>query len=86
MTALEQKFYERVPRTLDGIEDRLRDAAKQEIDWEQRRYEAARDFMAARLTWLADCDRHTAGIALRQAMDCADLLIEELKKPREDAR
>ena len=47
-----------------------------EIDWEQRRYEIAKDVLCAFLQKYNNGYKMTA----ENAVDCADALIEELKK------
>lgn len=47
-----------------------------EIDWEQRRYEIAKDVLCSYVLKYDDGNKFMAHCAL----DCADALIEELKK------
>lgn len=52
-----------------------------EIDWEQRRYEIAKDMLAAFLS--NSCQNIYAGppdLQAKDAVEYADALIEELKK------
>ena len=74
MTNLEQTFLESATRY-------LREAQSKEIDWEQRRYEIAKDILTA---WCSNPDRGTGlGIPKNDsaaAVRYADALIEELKK------
>jgi hypothetical protein len=46
----------------------------QSINWEQRRYEIARDIIASSF------DRYAACISIKTCLQWADALIEELKK------
>lgn len=57
------------PDELEFIDEEKGD----EIDWEQRRYEIARDILSARLV-------HNGYIDTSMAIKNADKLIEELKK------
>ena len=74
MTNLEQTFLESATRY-------CREAQSKEIDWEQRRYEIAKDILTA---WCSNPDRGTGlGIPKNDsaaAVRYADALIEELKK------
>ena len=74
MTKLEQTFLESATRY-------FREAQSKEIDWEQRRYEIAKDILTA---WCTNPDRGTGlGIPKNDsaaAVRYADALIEELKK------
>ena len=47
-----------------------------EIDWEQRRYEIAKDVLCSYVQRYDNGNRMMA----QNAVDCADALIEELKK------
>lgn len=47
------------------------------IDWEQRRYEIARDIIASSF------DRYAACISIKTCLQWADALIEELKRKEE---
>lgn len=71
MTNLEQAFLESATRY-------FRESQSKEIDWEQRRYEIARDALTTLLS-----NRKIGGVYasyLKVAVDYADALIEELKK------
>lgn len=70
MTNLEQTFLESATRY-------FREAQSKEIDWEQRRYELAKDIFIAFLTKPGIIV--TASYA-KVAIGYADALIEELKK------
>ena len=58
------------------------------IDWEQRRYEIAKELMPHFLSlWLPDKDgkwevRHNKEMAAKESVSYADALIEELRKPK----
>lgn len=74
MTNLEQAFLESATRY-------FRESQSKGIDWEQRRYEIAKDILTA---WCSNPDRGT-GLGIQKndsaaAMRYADALIEELKK------
>lgn len=49
-----------------------------EIDWEQRRYELAKEFMAAQLTW-ASVDRETTKENIIRSIEIANEMIKQLK-------
>ena len=71
MTNLEQAFLESATKY-------FRESQSKEIDWEQRRYEIAKDALAALLS-----NRKIGGVYAsysKVAVDYADVLIEELKK------
>ena len=71
MTNLEQTFLESATRY-------FREAQSKEINWEQRRYEIAKDALAALLS-----NPTIGGVYAsysKVAVDYADALIEELKK------
>ena len=71
MTNLEQTFLESATRY-------FREAKSKEIDWEQRRYEIAKDALAALFS-----NPTIGGVYAsypKFAVDYADALIEELKK------
>lgn len=71
MTNLEQAFLESATRY-------FRESQSKEINWEQRRYEIAKDALAALLS-----NRKIEGVYAsysKVAVDYADVLIEELKK------
>ena len=74
MTNLEQTFLESATKYFS-------EAQSKEIDWEQRRYEIAKDILTA---WCTNPDRGTGlGIPKNDsaaAVRYADALIEELKK------
>lgn len=65
MTVLEERFFNAVISFCNKVSDRLAD----KIDWEQRRYEIAKERYCS-------ANPHSA----KDAVACADLLIEELKK------
>lgn len=93
ITVAEQSFLERVPNLLADIE---RSLTRHEINWEQRRYEIAKDIACA--MWLDDGQAQRAEAAkgdlpfeykidseiAREAVQMADALIAELRKPREE--
>lgn len=71
MTNLEKDF-------LESATIYFRESQSKEIDWEQRRYEIARDALTTLLS-----NRKIGGVYasyLKVAVDYADALIEELKK------
>ena len=74
MTNLQQTFLESATRY-------FREAQSKEIDWEQRKYEIAKDILTE---WCTNPDRGTGlGIPKNDsaaAVRYADALIEELKK------
>lgn len=69
MTNLEQTFLESATRY-------FRESQSKEIDWEQRRYEIAKDTLAA---LLINPTRVYTSYS-KVAVDYADALIKELKK------
>ena len=69
MINLEQEFLESATRY-------FRESQSKEIDWEQRRYEIAKDTLAA---LLINPTRVYTSYS-KVAVDYADALIEELKK------
>lgn len=48
------------------------------IDWEQRRYEIAKELFPSMLN--VGGEKHSASIAAILAVNCADVLIDRLKK------
>lgn len=71
MTNLEKNFLESATRYFS-------ESQSKEIDWEQRRYEIARDALTALLS-----NRKIGGVYAsysKFAVDYADALIDELKK------
>lgn len=75
MTIIEQRANE----AIFSINRKMRDA--NQIDWEQRRYEIAKDIMSAFMS--NSCSNVYAGSPENQAKDAvgyADALIAELKK------
>ena len=75
MTQLEQNFLEAATRFCR--EHRIKDDHNiKEIDWEQRRYEIAKDVLSILVSSpnLADCEMPSAAVYY------ADALIKELKK------
>lgn len=90
MTLLEQDFLEAATRFCK--EHRIKDNHNiKEIDWEQRRYEIAKDAMImiisdeklsfqALYTCILDKDKGSLSNISRTAVMLADILIEELKK------
>lgn len=75
MTLLEQEFLESATRFCK--EHRIKDDHNiKEIDWEQRRYEIAKDAMASLISDpnIGDCEIPS------EAVRYADALIKELKK------
>jgi len=70
----EQKFYEY------GYKFFIKQN-NQEIDWEQRRYEIAKDLLSALVTTHGNCQDENWHITLSEcAVNVADALIAELKK------
>lgn len=70
MTQLEQNFFVAATKY-----------CRKQIDWEQRRYEIAKDVLAAYLS--NSCPNVYHGTPMQQAKDAvryADALVEELKK------
>lgn len=55
----------------------INDETAKPIDWEQRRYEIARDIIASSF------DRYAACISIKTCLQWADALIEELKRKEE---
>lgn len=77
LTKIEMQYMDAVI----GIHKEMRKANDREIDWEQRRYEIAKTIYP-----IACHDMNPkAGKAepAKAAVELADLLIEELKKPSE---
>ena len=74
MTNLEQTFLESATRY-------FRKSQSKEIDWEQRRYEIAKDVLIA---WYSNPNRIYKTLSpencTKEAVEVADALIEELKK------
>lgn len=75
MTQAELDFYTRVPKHLKDIAE---NTPKKEIDWEQRRYETAKELLKALISVYS-----TSAMAVKTAIKCADALIEELQKTKE---
>lgn len=79
MTNLEQEFLESATRY-------FRESQSKEIDWEQRRYEIAKDVLNAILQLPSptiaahDCNMSVMAYNARLSVKYADALIEELKK------
>lgn len=79
MTQLEQNFFEAATRW-------FRKPEPVDIDWEQRRYEIAKDAMCAVIQRQSTRDAAVANnmsfekYSAMTAIHCADALIEELKK------
>lgn len=77
MTNLEQTFLESATRY-------FRESQSKEIDWEQRRYEIAKDVLIA---WHSNpnriCKTFSPENCAKEAVEVADVLIEELKKEKE---
>ena len=79
MTQLEQNFFEAATKYCREHSTDWR--YDKQIDWEQRRYEIARDVLAAYLS--NSCPNVYQGTPMQQAKDAvryADALVEELKK------
>lgn len=74
MTNLEQAFLGSATRY-------FREAQSKEIDWDQRRYEIAKDVLIA---WHSNpnriCKTFYPENCAKEAVEVADALIEELKK------
>lgn len=79
MTNLEQTFLESATRY-------FRESQSKEIDWEQRRYEIAKDVLNAILQLPSpkiaahDCNMSIMAYNARLSVKYADALVEELKK------
>lgn len=71
-----------VQRTLNAVQSACNAVVKHvaEADWEQRRYEIAKDF-ATRM-YAASCYTGTKSDAIKAGVKFADELIAELQKPR----
>lgn len=54
------------------------------IDWEQRRYEIAKDIMSAQLSDGESAENNSKEVLAKWAVVYADALIEELKKGGEE--
>ena len=63
-------------QALQSIDCKMRD--QNEIDWEQRRYEVAKEYYCSRFDSLTTTLNQDA----RKAVECADILIAELKKQK----
>lgn len=74
MTVAERDFYNDIRQ----INKKMKDRSK--IDWEVRRYEIAKDLYPFTL----DGCRGKIEMAAKEAVDFADILIEELKNTRQD--
>lgn len=74
MTNMEMDVARSTIRTNKAIADHL-----QEIDWEQRRYEIAKDAFIMFIRLDPDVTTHSCAL---DAVYAADALIEELKKPQ----
>ena len=70
MTNLEQTFLESATRY-------FRESQSKEIDWEQRRYEIAKDILP---NTIFEYDGKGIERGVKDAVKCADALIAELKK------
>ena len=80
LTKIEMQYMDAVI----GIHKEMRKANERGVDWEQRRYEIAKNIFCTLLgnhDVLRDAamNHHTRLVAM-SAIDFADLLIEELKK------
>lgn len=79
MTNLEQNFLESATRY-------FRESQSKEIDWEQRRYEIAKDVLNVILQLPSpiaeafDCNISVMAYNVRLSVKYADALIDELKK------
>lgn len=73
MTVIEQD-------TMHAIQSACRKYTKKEIDWEQRRYEVAKDLFV-RMS-VGEYSYHFSHSDVESAVEMADELIEELKKER----
>ena len=75
MTQLEQNFLEAATRFCREDHYDRNDNNIKEIDWEQRRYEIAKDVLSALISSpnLSDCEMPAVAVKF------ADALIEELK-------
>lgn len=69
--------------TARAIQDIAKEMKKTpKIDWEQRRFEIAKDVLAA-ITTVADLEKNDKKRMAVFAIACTDALIEELKKGKE---
>ena len=67
-------------RAIQSMNRKMKDETK--IDWEQRRYEIAKECQAAIIQGLYNCaslEKDWAKLSAQRAVKCADALIEELK-------
>ena len=74
LTKIEIQYMEAVV----GIYQNIRKANKQNIDWEQRRYEIAKNVYPIVIHEIDHNVRKT--LPAKAAVELADILIEELKK------
>jgi len=58
-----------------GIRQELRHANDKHIDWEQRRYEIAKEALPAFINFIGASN----GDSVKYAIECADMMIEKLK-------
>ncbi len=63
-------------QAVQSIDCKMRDQT--EIDWEQRRYEIAKEYYCGRFGSTVTTFNEDA----RRAVECADILIAELKKKK----
>lgn len=74
MTIIEQ-------RTMDAVQSMNRKMRNQnEIDWEQRRYEIAKDALCAIIGTRTSTTNNTTDYIIKTTMTITDMLINELKK------
>ena len=77
MTQLEQSFYESATKY---CREHSTDCNyNKQIDWEQRRYEIAKDILAALISNPNHCGKSYES-EVKHAVEFADALIDELKK------
>lgn len=74
MTVIEQRAYDAVIR----LNEKIRDSHK--VDWEQRRYEIAKDIFVQRLMLPQERLALTEQADAETAVEMADALIEALQR------
>lgn len=63
---------------MESLEQDVQNSNKHKIDWEQRRYEIAKEYYCGRFGSTVTTFNEDA----RRAVECADILIAELKKKK----
>ena len=69
-------------RRFGDKEIEILDTVESPIDWEQRRYEIAKDVLAAQISDVESAENNSEQILAKWAVKYADALIEELKGGR----